>query len=139
MKDCKDIDFLATYWIEANRISNDIEKNLHLGVNSLVKTDPKYRFLKTVSYSDMDNWSPKNDSETLKTLGNKLCDMISRGRAKDIKPMIHRILTKGVKKHSQPRYLDGSDFLGHVHFRWDFKGHTLTKPELNRLKEYFKM
>lgn len=138
MKACNDIEFLSNYWIEANRIKDNIEKNLHLGVNSLVKTDPKYRFLKTVNNSDMKDWSPKNDSETLKTLGNKLSDMISRGRAKDIKPFLRRILTKGVKKHSQPSYPE-SEFLGHVHFRWDFKGHTLTKSELNRIKIFFNL
>lgn len=104
----RDIDFLATYWQEAQAIKLDIETRLG------------------------------DNGGNLEPLARKLSDMIDRGRAKDIKPFVERIVYSGVKKHTQPHWQDG-EFLGHVHYRWDWKGHTLTDDEIETLKEYFEL
>lgn len=162
MKACNDVDFLANYWIEAKKIGAKIRKELpgesiidskHLKkVNS---ESPIKMFL--VNYKDLgDNWSvdhiiSKNGgrSKTLEILADKINHMIILGRGNDVKPMIEKICTGRIKKLS--RIINASkdqktmgsvylnNYLGHGHFRWNYKAHTLTIHEIKRLKQYFKL
>jgi len=90
-------------------------------------------------------------NRSLEALGDKIHHMIVyKGNSDSVKPMLVRMINKGVKKLSQPEEGDhlgyysnmmskgyGAKFLGYGHFRWNRKAIELTDAEINRVKEFF--
>ena len=93
-------------------------------------------------------------STTLDTLADKINYMILKGRANDVKPMIERIYSKGIKNLIQPNHseekwvlrpdgvndkLKNLGNIGKGHFRWNYQAYILNNVEINHLKKYFKL
>jgi len=144
MKAVNNIEFLSLYHKELKKISKDIKTNLHILDSSLVVKDRGV--LQFVKFSDLkDSWLPSDymgaKSKNLEILGRKLCNMIERGRAIDIKPMVKSIINDKIKKltHKNSCGINEGEFLGYGHFRWDFKAITLKENEIQKLKQYFNL
>lgn len=145
-----DLDFLETYWVRVNTIGEKIKKELPF-ISSETKMFGNH--LQIVQFKDLENWSlkPNGKSDSLVALADKINTMIHSGRAKDVKPMVMKIVSGRIKKLTKPigrreilfnmenpvhgKYT--AEFLGHGHFRWNYRAYSLTEIELKRLKEYF--
>jgi hypothetical protein len=78
-------------------------------------------------------------SENLENLAYKIGYMISRHRTIDVPVMLKKIATGRIKKHTKPGWPEG-EFCGYGHFRYcGTNVVTLTKAELERVREYFKI
>jgi hypothetical protein len=107
--------------------------------------------LYVIQYKDLENWSVddnllQNKSKNLVALVSKLTHMIEKGDACNIKPMLMRMVYKGIKKQTKPATKNpifkrsDAEFLGHGHFRWNHGGcYTLTKSELECVKTFFEL
>jgi hypothetical protein len=162
MKATNDLEFLSSYWIEAKAIAERIKEELpvvHLNPYSELNPEGKM-FL--IPFSELnDKWGVEINlkgglgrSEYLEALADKIEHMILRGRAKDVEPMVSRIINRGVVNLRQPNYSefewvvqkDGVNEkcrnlgnIGKGHFRWNHRAYTLNKEELERLRIYFKL
>lgn len=134
-----DLLFTGSYWKRLTDFRDRIEKELPiLDLGSTIKDAGTGGMLKTMRYKDTTDWHvPGNHSETLAALANKIGDMITRGRGKDVPVLLDRIVNKGTKKLSKPDIFKRGEFLGYGHFRWHFRAWTLNDRELIRLKEFF--
>jgi hypothetical protein len=137
------LSFISNYWKELKIITNSIENELPIvGQKNVQKVGKK---LNIVQYKDISNWDVKNmfgESASLKALANKITNMIFKGDAPNVEPMLRRICYKGVHKLSTPASHkgDNGEFLGYGHFRWNCgKFYVLTPEEIERVKEYFKI
>lgn len=144
-----DLDFLESYWSRATSIGDKIMMELPLVEVRHKKVTDR---ISIIQYKDLDNWKPviSNKSDSLLALADKIRTMIHKGRAKDVKPMVLKIISGRVKKLSKPistnqRHMNKNkswgtycgEFLGYGHFRWNYRGYRLNEIELKRLKEYF--
>lgn len=139
-----------------NRISfiSDHRKKLDSVCNGLFEDfnpkEPKNvtkigKFLYTIQYNHLDNWDIRQLLETgyspnLIALSDKLNHMINKGDACNVKPMLMRMIFKGIKKQTTPARFKGDcgEFLGYGHFRWNHGNcYTLTGEELNQIKTFF--
>lgn len=79
-------------------------------------------------------------SENLEVLAYKITYMIGRFRTIDVPVMLKKIATGRVKKHTKHTYphCEGI-FCGYGHFRVNDTAYTLTKAEVERVREYFKI
>ena len=145
IKNNEDLDFLNSYWKKVNDIGFKIKKELPNFNSKIIRTDGRLCFIK---YSDLDNWSVDSlmgKSNNLVTLANKISYMISMGNGNSVKPMLEKIVSRGVKSLSHPPTKYGrsigstTEFLGKGHFRWDFGAVVLTDKEIKRIKEYFNL
>ena len=156
-----DLDFLSNYWIIAKELGFKIKNELPIIYNNPSKViNIKGSKLNIISYKDLNNWqvydlikSTDNISVTLEALADKINNMILKGRANDVKPMINRIINRAPSMQVKPicnkeklrQYLKGQNWniepelLGIGHFRWNYQAYTLTKEEIQFLKEYFKI
>lgn len=167
IKSSTDIDFLANYWLECQKIGRKIVKDLPkesiINSKHLRKINPKSDIkMFLIDFKDLGNkWDVYNTickhegkSETLEILASKIKNMIDKGRAKDVKVMVERIINKGIKNLVQPGYSESKwvtckdgvneknrnlGNIGKGHFRWNYGAHTLTTDEIKRLKNYFKL
>jgi hypothetical protein len=147
MKACNDLEFLSNYWIEAKKIGQKIQKELPKTIGTQATSKSQTGLLCFVKYSDITNsWSVNDllakvygESPTLKILADKIDYMINMGRGNDVPVMIEKICTGRIKKLSQINNTLNNDYLGHGHFRWNYKAHTLNQKEIKHLKEYFKL
>jgi|JFJP01.1.fsa_nt_gi hypothetical protein len=139
-----ELDFLGSFWKEAQRITGNISTELPK-INPKAKMIGKH--LAVVQYKDLENWSVEGlfgKSENLDALARKISFMVNKGDAQNVKPLIERILTKGVKAQTKPKlvrtgYTCDAEFYGFGHFRWDYKAYILKADELKRVREYFNM
>lgn len=144
-----DLDFLGTYWERAKTIAEDVVHELPIIETKLQRIG---KFLHITQFKNLTNWSisPNQKSDSLSALADKIKTMILMGRGKDVKPMVMKIASGRIKKLSKPIGRDGkilnknysrpkytADFLGHGHFRWNYRSYVLTEIELKRLKDYF--
>lgn len=147
-----DLNFLESYWERAKLIARRIEKELPIITVNHKKVG---EFIHVVQFKDLENWgiTPNEKSKNLSALADKLVDMIYQGRAKDVKPMVLKIVSGRIKKQSKPiskrdrmvnrrdpQYIKyTAEFLGYGHFRWNYQAYKLTDTEINRLKEFFEI
>ena len=156
-----DLDFLSDYWIIAKELGFKIKNELPIIHNNPSKViNIKGSKLNIISYKDLNTWqvhdlikAKDNVSVTLEALADKIYNMILKGRANDVKPMINRIITRhpsmqikpisNKEKHRQNfegwSWNKEPEILGIGHFRWNYQAYTLTKEEIQFLKEYFKL
>jgi hypothetical protein len=141
-----DLDFLSNHWKHAEDIASTIVHELPVG-ETKVRMIGKH--LGVIMFSDMQNWSVKDmdgKSTNLKILADKISNMIYKGDAVNVQPMIRSIVQRGIKKQSKPpsadnkrNHGDTAEFLGFGHFRWNNMAIELTPTEVQRVKEYFKL
>lgn len=137
-----DLSFISNYWKELKRITNSIETELPKSETKVKMIGKK---LGLIQFKDLNNWDVKDlmgESAALKALSDKISNMIFKGDAPNVEPMLRRICYKGIHKLSTPApYKDGiGEFLGYGHFRWNLgKYYVLTPEEIKRVKEYFKI
>jgi len=142
MKNCNDITFLSTYWKEVNNISKKITIELPImKKNNDVKKISKH--LSIIKYSALNNWDISGlitgKNYTLIALADKIRHMILKGDSINIKPMLLRIINKGIHKLSQHNKNDNNMFLGYGHFRWNYQLYILNDVEIKQIKTYFNM
>lgn len=151
MRAVNDLDFLSLFWNEAKEIGHRIVKDLPNCATPNIGDGKQLMYI--VNFSDISgkSWGVSEvltrvmgQSVTLKILADKINNMIYKGRANDVKPMLEKICTGRIKTLSQPpskykkkTYGDYAEFLGKGHFRWDRQAYTLTEAEIRRVKEYF--
>lgn len=154
-------DLISNHWNHWKQLQ-DLKAKIHdqLALRHIVKEN---RLLFFVKFSDLkDSWAPKDlllqtnqgneeKNHNLQALADKLCYMIDKGRSDDIKPMLVSICKNTIKAHQRPHYNNISkrrniynenetfcnEFIGHGHFRWNFKVYTLSDIEIERVKEFF--
>lgn len=147
-----ELNFLESYWERAKLIAKRIEMELPIITVNHKKVG---EFIHTVQFKDLENWAitPNSKSDGLSALADKISNMIYMGRAKDVKPMVLKIVSGRIKKQSKPiskhdrmvnrrepqyfRYT--AEFLGYGHFRWNYKAYKLNETEIKRLKEFFEI
>lgn len=142
-----DLDFLSNYWIIAKELSFKIKNELPVIHNNLSKViNIKGSKLNIISYKDLNTWqvhdlikAKDNISVTLEVLADKINNMILKGRANDVKPMINRIINRKPSMQVKPISNKEPELLGIGHFRWNYQAYILTKEEIQFLKEYFKI
>jgi hypothetical protein len=157
MKALNDLDFLSLFWAEAKQIGQRILRDLPKCATP--NNGKQFRRMYIVNFSDISgqSWGVKEvlsrvmgNSETLNVLADKINYMILEGRAKDVKPMLEKIISRqkhfGHKKSKEVKrieYLknttgDTSDnYYGKGHFKWNYQAYTLNEAEIRRVKEYF--
>lgn len=153
-----DLDFLSNHWNRLQEISKDISDNLHKDVvpNKLRKYEGS-KVLRFVNYSDLNgSWDIKElsgNSLALKALGDKISNMIDRGRSLDIEPMLRKIVsgrTKRLYAFYRTEYdFDSNfnrvnkhtvrDFIGVGHFRWNYRAYILNEDEIKKIKQFFSL
>lgn len=149
MRACKDIDFLDSYWSEAKRIAADIKENMPVGCRNEIQPVFSNGGAKMyiVNFSDLtDSWSPYDiinrvggRSRKLEALSDKICNMIYKGDACNVKPLVEAICNNRIKKLTGKYTNSGGEFLGYGHFRWNRQAYTLNPMEIRHLKNYFKI
>lgn len=115
-----ELDFLGGYHKTLKNIGDRI-------YNDLSNTDGHLKGKKfgVVKYSELENWDVSylfGNSKTLKTLSIKLTQMIDKGNADNIKPLINRLVNTNNKS-----------------FNWDWTSYALTEKDSQRLKEFFNL
>lgn len=127
------LNFIDTYWSQLNQIIQEMEDQLP--ILPTTKTKPGGKYLSTINYSQMNDWSVSRVNTKLKALVDKIKHMILKGDAPNVKPMLEAICKGQVKKLKQPGY--GS--FGTGHFRWNYKAYLLNEEEIERVKVYFNL
>ncbi len=159
MKACSDIDILSNHRKQIIDIGFKIKKKL-----SQIKKEKDVKEISgkliIIKYSDIkDSWSVQDllfgyygKSTTLEILADKIYSMIIKGDAVNVKPMLLRIINKGVKNLKQPGYssykwvnINGNEKrknlgnIGKGHFRWNYQSYVLNEKEIKHLKKFFKL
>lgn len=134
-----DLNYLNSFWeetkINLNKIKNNISRDLSEQFTIPYET---YGKLKIVKFSDLQVWGINSKTTTLSILANKICNMIDKGDSLNVLPLLKRIIYKPPKRLYKPS-IYGKEFLGVGHFRWNYQAYTLSKEEIQFLKEYFKI
>ena len=104
-----DLDFLSNYWIIAKELGFKIKNELPIIHNSSKVINIEGSKLNIISYKDLNTWqvhdlikSMDNISINLEALADKINNMILKGRAKDVKPMINRIINRTPSMQVKP-------------------------------------
>ena len=149
-----------------------IEELPHLATSNVSTSNgPLMRIIK---FSDLkDSWAPEDvlntdTSKSLLRLANKIEDMVERGRANDVEPMLKSIISGKIKvwndndgprgrrnkrrekkqnykviefkyPENDQRFNCGEQNFIYGHFRWDFGAYLLNELELRRIKNYFNL
>jgi hypothetical protein len=138
----EDLEFIDSYWRETNRKLEEIISKIKselpvMDQPSEIQSDIDSK-LKLKNYSDIRGWDGGSRSKSLEALADKIEHMIRTGKSDGIKRMVEKIATGRVKSLSKPDW-DSTEYLGKGHFRWNNQAYLLSKEEVDRVKEFFKL
>jgi hypothetical protein len=140
MKFKTDLDFIDDF----NKIKKEIVQNILENLPIMEEVKKSKNLLSLVKKSDLKGRWKKDTilgkSSNLDCLARKIEHMILNiGCPNSVRPMLESICKNKIKKLSQDNGRYDNDFLGHGHFRWDYKAITLSENEIKRVKEYFRI
>ena len=84
IRNMEKLNFIDTYWSQLNQIIQEMEDQLP--ILPTTKTKPRGKYLNTINYSQMNDWSVSGVNTKLKALADKIKHMILKGDAPNVKP-----------------------------------------------------